>query len=308
MIPPYQDIMLPLLKELEDQSEHTSTELNRILATRFELTEDERTQLMNTGRQPLFNNRVGWAQTYLKKAGLLETLKRGSYRITKRGLKVLSQNPGSITLESLMQYPEFAEFRSGSSAGTKKTSDSVSPGAASFTDEESTPEELLDTGYRQIRKSLEDELLSKVKSSSPDFFERLVVELLVKMGYGGTQADAGKAIGKSGDGGIDGIIKEDRLGLDVIYIQAKRWDGNVGRPEVQKFVGALQGQRARKGVFLTTSSFTKEAAVYATMIDTKVVLVDGNQLAQLMIDHGIGVTPMVTYEIKKIDQDYFLDE
>lgn len=308
VIPPYQDIMLPLLKELADQKEHTSTDLYQTLADRFGLTEDERTQLINTGRQPLFNNRVGWAQTYLKKAGLLASPKRGCYRITKRGLEVLSKQPDSITLESLMEYPEFAEFRSGSSAGTTEESSGVHPTSISSTDEASTPEELFEIGYRQVRQSLADELLSKVKSSSPDFFERLVVELLVKMGYGGTQADAGKAIGKSGDGRIDGIIKEDRLGLDVIYIQAKRWDGNVGRPEIQKFVGALQGKRARKGVFLTTSSFTKEAVEYVTMIDTKVVLVDGNQLAQLLIEHGVGVTPSVTYEIKKIDQDYFLDE
>lgn len=308
MIPSYQDIMQPLLKELADRKEHTSTDLYRILADRFGLTEEERTQLMNTGRQPLFNNRVGWAQTYLKKAGLLEAPKRGSYRITKRGLEVLSQTPDSITLDTLMQYPEFADFRSGSSGGGTESSKGHHTVSVSSTDEESTPEELLEIGYRQMRQSLADELLTKVKSCSPEFFERLVVELLVKMGYGGTQADAGKAIGKSGDGGIDGIIKEDRLGLDVIYIQAKRWDGNVGRPEIQKFVGALQGQRARKGVFLTTSSFTKDALEYVKMIDTKVVLVDGNDLAQLMIDHGVGVTPLVTLEIKKMDQDYFMDE
>ncbi|WP_018130346.1 restriction endonuclease [Effusibacillus pohliae] len=307
MIPSYQEIMLPLLQELADGKEHTSKDLYKVLADRFGLTEEERTQLMSNGRQPLFHNRVGWAQTYLKKAGLLETPKRGSYHITNRGLEVLSQKPASITVDYLMRFPEFVEFRSGNSDGDTRGPDN--PGGLSLqTKEESTPEELLELGYRRMRQSLADELLARIKSCSPEFFERLVVDLLVQMGYGGSQSDAGKAIGRSGDGGIDGIIKEDRLGLDIIYIQAKRWEGSVGRPEIQKFVGALQGQRARKGVFLTTASFTKEAIEYTGMIDTKVVLVDGNELAQLMIDHGVGVTPLVTYEIKKIDQDYFMDE
>lgn len=307
MIPTYQEIMLPLLQELADGKEHTSTDLYKVLADRFGLTEEERTQLMSTGRQPLFHNRVGWAQTYLKKAGLLEAPKRGSYRITNRGLEVLSQKPASITADYLMRFPEFAEFRTGSSDSDTRGS-GIPDETPSEVKDESTPEELLELGYRRMRQSLADELLRRIKSCSPEFFERLVVDLLVRMGYGGSQSDAGKAIGKSGDGGIDGIIKEDRLGLDVIYIQAKRWDGSVGRPEIQKFVGALQGHRAKKGVFLTTSTFTKEALEYVRMVDARIVLVSGKELAELMIDHGVGVTSYVTYEIKKLDQDYFLDE
>lgn len=299
--------MLPLLQELADGKEHTSTDLYKVLADRFGLTEEERTQLMSTGRQPLFHNRVGWAQTYLKKAGLLEAPKRGSYRITNRGLEVLSQKPASITADYLMRFPEFAEFRTGSSDSDTRGS-GIPDETPSEVKDESTPEELLELGYRRMRQSLADELLRRIKSCSPEFFERLVVDLLVRMGYGGSQSDAGKAIGKSGDGGIDGIIKEDRLGLDVIYIQAKRWDGSVGRPEIQKFVGALQGHRAKKGVFLTTSTFTKEALEYVRMVDARIVLVSGKELAELMIDHGVGVTSYVTYEIKKLDQDYFLDE
>lgn len=299
--------MLPLLRQLGSGREYTSKDLYEILANTFSLTGSERQELLSSGRQPVFHNRVGWAQTYLKKAGLLQAPRRGVYQITERGTDVLAEHPDEITAEFLMRFHEFAEFKTGNV-------DSVANQTTGFKYEhsesamESTPEELLDLGYRQVRESLSDELLIKVKSCSPDFFERLVVDLLVKMGYGGSQLDAGRAIGRSGDGGVDGIIKEDRLGLDVIYVQAKRWEGTVGRPEIQKFAGALQGQRAKKGVFITTSSFTKEAAEYVGLIDTRIVLVSGTQLANLMIDHGIGVTPLATYEIKKMDHDYFLNE
>ncbi|MEZ4525936.1 MAG: restriction endonuclease [Desulfobacterales bacterium] len=171
-----------------------------------------------------------------------------------------------------------------------------------------TPEEQLEDAYENIRESLATEILEQLKSVAPDFFERIIVEVIVKMGYGGTRRDAGQAVGKSGDGGIDGIIKEDRLGLDIIYLQAKRWQGTVGRPEIQKFAGALQGQRAKKGIFITTSDFSKEARDYAAMIENKIVLIDGKQLAQYMIDFNVGVTTVSTYEIKKLDSDYFTDE
>lgn len=307
MIPTYQDIMLPLLKQLANGQEHTSKELYEILASTFSLTDIERHELLSSGRQPMFRNRVGWAQMYLKKAGLLETPRRGVYQITKRGSDVLDEYPDEITAEFLMRFHEFEEFKTGNmdSVANQTTGSKEEHSECAM---ESTPEELLDLGYRQVRESLADELLSKVKSCSPNFFERLVVDLLVKMGYGGSQLDAGRAIGRSGDGGVDGMIKEDRLGLDVIYVQAKRWEGTVGRPEIQKFAGALQGQRAKKGVFITTSSFTKDAVEYVGLIDTRIVLVSGAQLTNLMIDHSIGVTPLATYEIKKMDQDYFLDE
>ncbi len=304
MIPAYQEFMLPLLEELADGKNHTSSAVQKVLADRFKLSREDREQLMPGRQQRLLNNRIGWAQSYLKKAGLLEAPKRGTYRITERGREVMREHPAAITADFLMRYPEFAEFRTGKNGDSSQVArhDSVP------LDDESTPEELLDLGYRRVRQSLADELLAKIKASSPDFFERLVVDLLVRMGYGGSQEDAGKAIGKSGDGGIDGIIKEDRLGLDVIYLQAKRWEGSVGRPEIQKFVGALQGQRAKKGVFLTTSTFTPEAIEYVRLVDARIVLVSGKELAELMIDHGVGVIPLVTYTIKKLDQDYFLDD
>ncbi|MCL6559753.1 MAG: restriction endonuclease, partial [Firmicutes bacterium] len=248
-----------------------------------------------------FHNRVGWARTYLKKAGLLESTRRGYFRITERGLEVLKKSPSRIDVHFLEQFAEFREFRM---LRHKKEDEDTTEAELSV----STPEEVLESAYKQLRDNLANELLQQIKASSPSLFEKLVVELLVKMGYGGSRQDAGKAIGKSGDEGIDGIIKEDRLGLDIIYIQAKRWENTVGRPEVQKFAGALQGQRARKGIMITTSSFSQEAQDYASRIDNKIVLIDGERLAQLMIDHNLGVSSVAAYEIKKIDSDYFTEE
>jgi restriction system protein len=304
MIPDYQSIMLPLLKQLADQKEHSISDLTEALAIEFQLTEDERRALLGSGAQTIFHNRVGWAKTYLKKAGLLNNPRRAVVKITPRGIDTLGKNLNAINVTYLKQFPEFVEFQS-----VKKT-DSDSVGEVSDEAASETPEEILDRAYRNIRETLAQELITKVLTLSPAFFERLVVELLVKMGYGGSIQDAGKAIGKSGDGGIDGTIKEDKLGLDIIYIQAKRWnrDNTVGRPEIQKFVGALAGQGAKKGVFITTSSFTKEALDYTPRNETKVVLIDGEQLAQLMIDYNLGVTSLISYEVKRIDSDYFDEE
>ncbi len=300
-IPDYQSIMFPLLKFSEDQKEHSLREAIETLAIEFSLSDNEKKALLPSGQQSIFDNRVGWARTYMKKAGLLETTKRGFFKITKRGLDTLKENPKEINVRYLKRYEEFIEFQ-------KKKNISDDGPELEIVDNK-TPEESIEAEYAQLRESLATELLNKVKECSPDFFERLVVDLLVRMGYGGSRIDAGKAVGKSGDGGIDGIIKEDRLGLDAVYIQAKRWDNAVvGKPEVQKFVGALQGQRARKGVFITTSTFTSGARDYVTNIDCKVVLIDGNELASLMIDNNIGVAPISRYEIKKIDADYFTDE
>jgi len=250
---------------------------------------------------PKFQNRMGWAKTYLSKAGLLETVSRGSYRITKRGSDVLASAPLSIDNHYLWQFEEFKVFKARS--GRKEGG-----GDASLAREEiATPEELLEAGYKQLRGTLAADLLQQVKNGSPAFFERLVVELLVSMGYGGTREDAGQVLGKSGDGGIDGIINEDRLGLDVIYLQAKKWEGDVGRPEIQKFVGALAGHKANKGVFLTTSGYSKEARAYASQVNSKIVLIDGQMLADLMIDYGLGVATVTSYEIKRVDSDYFVD-
>ncbi len=300
-IPDYQSIMLPLLKFAGDQREHSLREAIEVLAREFNLTEDERKKLLPSGLQEIFDNRVGWARTYLKKAGLLDSTKRGFFKTTPRGLDVLRKNPKAINVAFLRNFPEFVEFQT-----VKKDQDESEDEAERAM--EKTPEESLESGYQRIRRDLSTELLAKVKSSSPKFFERLVVELLLKMGYGSFREDAGKAIGGSGDEGIDGLINEDKLGLDVIYLQAKRWDSIVGRPEVQKFAGALQGRKAKKGVFITTSKFSDDAYDFISKIDNKMALIDGEKLTQLMIDHDVGVSKHVSYEIKKIDWDYFTEE
>ena len=305
MIPDYQSLMLPLLKLVSDRQEHKYRDLIENLAVEFEVTDEERKELLASGNQAIFDNRVGWAKTYLKKAGLLDSPKRATFVITQIGLDTLKKNPTRIDAKYLRQFPAFLEFQN-ASRGENDSEEEV----VIVETNEQTPEENLDKAYQRIRKSLASELLNKVVELSPTFFERLVVELLVKMGYGGSIKDAGKAIGKSGDEGIDGTIKEDKLGLDIIYIQAKRWKpGNVvGRPELHKFVGALAGQGAKKGIFITTSNFTKEALEYTPKNETKIVLIDGEQLAQLMIDYSLGCSTQQTYELKKLDSDYFGEE
>lgn len=300
-IPDYQSIMLPLLNSLADQQEHSLREATDSLAGQFKLSEAERRELLPSGLQAIFDNRVGWARTYMKKALLLESTRRGYFRITQRGLGVLKQNPPDIDVRFLDQFDEFRQFRA-------IRRDKVHPREETASVQAGTPEEALESAYQNLRDALANDLLQQIKSSPPSLFERIVVELLVKMGYGGSLQDAGKAIGQSGDEGIDGIIKEDRLGLDIIYIQAKRWENTVGRPEIQKFAGALQGQRAKKGIFITTSNFSKDAHEYASRIDSKIVLVDGEQLTQFMIDHNIGVANVSNYEVKRIDSDYFAGE
>lgn len=298
-IPDYQTCMLPLLQHVSDGHEHFVREVYESLAIQFELTPSEISELLPSGKQAIFHNRVGWANSYLKKAGLLDSPRRGVIKISSRGVDVLSKKPTRIDVKYLEQFPEFIEFRT----STRSTSDESN--LSSTESQERTPEEILELAHQNIRKELAQEILTKILSCSPAFFENLVVELLVTMGYGGSRKDAGERIGQSGDGGIDGIIKEDRLGLDAIYIQAKRWQGSVGRPEIQKFVGALQGQRAKKGVFITTSTFTQDANNYVTNIDTKVVLIDGQLLANLMMDFNVGVSLSASYVVKKIDSDYF---
>ena len=304
-IPDYQTLMLPVLKLASDGKEHKFSQAVEELANEFRLTTEERNELLPSGSQAVFNNRVGWARSYLKQAGLLASPKRGIFTITPKGTDLLSTNPTRINASTLEKYPEFIEFRN----RKKDKSENESETVPSFEQESTlTPEDALASAYNKLSSALESEILSSVKEASPSFFERLVVDLLVKMGYGGNRHDAGRALGKSGDGGIDGIINEDRLGLDVIYIQAKRWEGVVGRPEIQKFAGALQGQRARKGVFITTSSFTKEAKEYASVIDSKIILIDGENLSKLMAEHNVGVSIVGQYEVKKLDSDYFDNE
>lgn len=304
-IPDFQTLMLPVLKLAADGEEHKFRQAVEELAEEFNLSTEERNELLPSGSQAVFNNRVGWARSYLKQAGLVASSKRGFFTITRIGTELLSTNPEKIDILVLEQYPEFVEFKN-----RKKDKSENEAQVEKFIEQESTltPEDTLASAYKQLRSVLESEVLSSVKEASPSFFERLVVDLLVKMGYGGSRQDAGKALGKSGDGGIDGIINEDRLGLDVIYIQAKRWEGSIGRPEIQKFAGALQGQRARKGLFITTSSFTKEAIEYASLIESKIILIDGEHLSRLMAEHNVGVSTVGRYEVKKLDSDYFDNE
>lgn len=302
-IPNYQTLMLPLLRFTADSAEHNKRAAVNALAVEFELSPSELSERLPSGQQTIFDNRVAWACTFLKKSGLLESARRGVFSITEIGKQVLLRNPERIDNKFLEQFPGFVEFRQIS----RKNNDEEKEILA-VPDREQTPEEALEFAHQSIRQALAQELLSRILSCSPQFFEDLVVELLVAMGYGGSRRDAGERVGQSGDGGIDGIIKEDRLGLDTIYIQAKRWQGSVGAPEIQKFVGALQGQRAHKGVFITTSSFTPKAIEYVSTLSTKVVLIEGQQLANLMMDFDVGVSVAANYAVKRIDSDYFEEE
>ncbi len=303
--------MLPLMELLKDGQDHVPRDIIESLAINFGLTPEERKQLLPSGSQRTFNDRVGWARTYVKKAGLIESPKRGVVRISTRGRDVLASNPTKINNSFLAQFPEFVEFINKGNKGTDQNSTGSVSAAVKITSNTvtatatATPEESLGAAYQTLRDNLSDELLTNIKGCSPAFFEKLVVDVVVRMGYGGSRREAGRAVGGSGDGGIDGIINEDRLGLDSIYLQAKRWDGTVGRPEIQKFAGALQGYRARKGIFITTSSFTKDAQDYTQKIDSKIVLIDGQRLTNLMIDHNVGVTSEAVYEVKRTDSDYF---
>jgi restriction system protein len=301
MIPDFQTIMLPFMNHIIDGNEHSTTEIYDSLGKFFKLSEDEINQYLPSGNQKTFYNRVFWAKAHLKMAGLIENTRRGHFKITPLGLKILNDKPIEINLKLLKTISGYME-----NTGRVKEDESVNEIEQLQTTE--TPEEVLENSYLKIRKNLALELLLKIKSCSPSFFESLVVELLVKMGYGGTIHEAGKSIGRSGDEGIDGIIKEDRLGLDIIYIQAKRWENVVGRPEIQKFVGALAGQGAKKGVFITTAKFSQDARDYQPKNETKIVLIDGVQLADLMIDYNLGVTTSNTFSVKRIDNDYFGEE
>jgi restriction system protein len=298
-IPDYQTLMLPLLRLADKHGTINTKESLQWVIDEFKLTGAQQKELLPSGKQPIIQNRIGWAWTYLKKAGLLESTQRGSVGITDRGKKVLSENPGMINVKYLRQFPEFLDFQS--ATHQKDEGDIV------INDSEGTPEENLEEAYSQLKSQVLSETISKIKSCSPQFFESLVVDIVVKIGYGGSHKDAGRAIGQSGDEGIDGIINEDRLGLDVIYLQAKRWEGNVSRPEIQKFAGALQGKRAKKGIFITTSDFSAEAREYVKNVDAKIILIDGRQLVELMWEYNVGLNPVATYETKKLDIDYFTE-
>ena len=299
-IPDYQSLMLPLLKVAADGSDHSLKEAIELLSKQFSLTEEERAALLPSGTQTIIYNRIGWARTYMKKAGLLSVPKKGHFKITDRGRELLSKKPQQIDAKLLSQYEEFVSFK----ATHKEKVIEIEEQENAF----ATPEEAIEYGYQKVLADLIGEILIKIKECSPGYFERLVVDLLLAMGYGGSRKEAGEVLGKSGDGGIDGIIKEDRLGLDIIYIQAKRWENQVSRPEIQKFAGALLGQKAKKGIFITTSGFSQDAIDYAKNLDTKVILIDGYRLAQLMIEHDLGVSITATYKVKSLDSDYFTED
>jgi len=303
MIPDYQTAMLPTLRTLADGAVRRSGEIRDEVAKVFDLTDEELRELVPSGQKTLFSDRVSWALTYMKKAGLLETPRRAHYRITAAGRELLARKPERIDLTVLAEYPEFVEWKDRSDAPKpQKPTTTVSAVSSE------TPEESLDSAYVALRRTVEADLLDQVKAMPPAFFEKLVVQLVVAMGYGGSLKDAGQAVGKSGDGGIDGIIKEDKLGLDVIHIQAKRWQGSVGRPDIQSFAGSLDGVKAKKGIFITTSHFSSDAQAYVERIEKRIVLVDGERLASLMFEHNVGVTRVASYDVKRIDSDYFTEE
>ena len=303
MIPDYQSIMLPLLQLLGDGQPRRIRDCTELLAERFGLSPEERTRLLPSGKQPVFANRVGWARTYLKKAGLVETPTRGVVQITQRGRSLLAEGIERIDNRFLLRYEEFREFREHPRATAQHR-----PSSRGETTDGLDPIEQIESGYAEHVAQLRRELLDEVRKVSPSFFERLVVQLLLAMGYGGGIGEAARVVGRSGDGGIDGVINEDKLGLDVVYVQAKKWDQPVGRPEIQRFVGALHGRRARKGVFIATSSFTREAQDYAAHLDPKVVLVDGEALTRLMVEYDVGVKEKAVYRVKAIDLDFFEGE
>lgn len=307
-IPDFQTVMLPLLRHLVD-GPRSGQETVEAMALHFALTPEEIAVRLPSGSQTRFTNRVAWAKSHLKAAGLIESPRRGVYQLTDRGRVILQSPPPAMTLTFLDQFPEHVVFRGG---GTRAPAAAANGAAAirlpAIAADDRTPDDLIDDGYRQLRTALAADLRERIASMPSTGFEQLVVDLLRAMDYGGPQEDAGLVVGRGGDEGIDGVIKEDRLGLETIYIQAKRWQGTVGRPEIQRFAGALQGQRARKGVFITSSSFSSEARTYAAAIQTTIVLIDGAQLADLMIDHGIGVATVKRLEIKRVDSDYFAVE
>ena len=302
-IPDFQTLMRPLLELHGDKQEHLNRDLVNSLAEMFSITDEERREMLPSGRAKMFDNRVGWAKTYIANAGLIEAPRRGISVITEQGIALLSEHAGPINLRVLNN------LNSSKTPREKRHTPNVDQGTPC---EESdaypeTPEEAFENAYLKIRADVEQKIIQKILANPPEFLERVIIDLIVKMGYGGNRKDAGEAIGRTGDEGIDGIIKEDPLGLDIIYLQAKRYEGTVGRPDIQKFAGALQGQRAKKGIFITTSSYSKEAKDFVSKIDTKIILIDGPMLARLMFDHSVGVSVNTVYEAKRIDTDYFDD-
>jgi restriction system protein len=302
-IPDFQSFMLPVLQSLSDGEQHHKSEIADCVASSLKLTEEDISDLLPSGKIPRYRSRVNWSLTYLKQALLVGIAERAIYQITERGKEVLQQKPSRIDNKYLSQFQEFVDFRNKSNKIPSGTGGATIP-----EDNDKTPLEEIELGFGKINDQLKDDLLNQIMNTNPLFFEKLVLDVLVAMGYGGSKSEAARITKMGGDGGIDGIINEDTLGLDIIYIQAKRWENNIGRPEIQKFAGALLGKNATKGVFITTSRYSQEALDYASSLATNIVLIDGNRLASLMIEYNVGVSIHHTYEIKKIDTDYFIDD
>lgn len=308
-VPGFQDFMLPLLQLCGDEHEHTLSELGEIIAKQFMLTDADTQELLTSGKQTKFVNRLAWVKSYFNKAGLLDFPSRGKFKITQRGLDLLKTNPKTIRINTLYSYPEFVKFHKGNNPPIDSNEQNTKPITQYKNEIELlNPEEQLENAYQDLRTQLAATLLDTILKNPPSFFEQLVVDLLVAMGYGGSRKDAGQALGKTGDGGIDGIIKEDKLGLDIIYLQAKRYaiDNVVASREVRDFTGSLEGHGAHKGVLITTSTFTRDGIEFVKRLQQKkIVLIDGEKLTQLMIDNNVGVSTTEIYTIKKIDLDYF---
>jgi len=298
MIPDFQSIMLPLLKALNNDSIKTASDLRKDMISYFNITESEQQEKIPSGKQYVFYNRIAWAIAYLKMAGLISSPRRGEYQITIEGKRVLNNPPEKITISFLKQFPTFSQNRNYDEEDITETNKIL----------EKTPDELIDIGFKQLQDELSTQLINQVKNCTPDFFEKLVVDLLIRMGYGGSDIGNGEVTQRTNDEGIDGIIKEDKLGLDKIYLQAKKWDNVVGRPEIQRFVGALQGKKAKKGIFITTSTFSKDAYDYVNNIDCTIILIDGKRLTELMIENEVGVSTKRVLKICKVDTDYFIEE
>lgn len=305
-LPDYQQFMVPLLRYLSDGQPRTRQERMEWVADHLHLSAAQRDERLPSGAV-ILSNREGWAATYLAKAGLIERTGRGLVQITTRGHKALDDSQRGIAIDTkyLRQFPEFVTFLKQTDKPDVETLPVLV--ANSGSENTRTPQEAIEAGYRALRATLAIDLLERINAGSPRFFEQLVLDLLVAMGYGGSRADAAQAVGGSGDGGVDGYIKEDKLGLDSIYLQAKRWQGSVGRPIVQAFAGSLEGHRARKGVLITSSKFSQDARDYVQRIEKRIVLIDGQQLTDLMIEHGVGVTEIAHFSIQRIDEDYFED-
>jgi restriction system protein len=297
--------MLPLLEILADKQEHSLRNLIVQVCNKFNLTEEERNELVPSGVQTKIYNRVTWTLTYLKKAKLILSPKRSTFVIAEKGLEILKSKPQRIDLKFLEKIPEYKVWRDTCTKDIQGTSSAAKDDIIDEIEIKKTPEELLDYSYSKLKEELTIELIEKIKECSPNFFERLVVDLLIKMGYGGSRKEAGKIIGKSGDGGIDGTIDEDKLGLDTIYVQAKRWENTVPIAQIRDFAGSLLSKKAKKGVFISTSDYPKGAYDFVSSIEPKIVLINGKELAELMIEYGVGVINRINYEVKKMDSDYF---